>query len=231
MLGSARKCHHDSAAQKCDQYGQPSCSHSNQPLVHQSRQNACRVSGGRGSSFADAADRVVEPGECLLRVVPVVIPERHRHVAAVPADEDVFELGVVGQAVERQMGLDEPAMPLRLQHRNHFVEWRRAGVEPWAHLPRRLWEGLVREQQAGDDRLGPCRARFQRRGDDDVVGARPERIPPRAVEMVVLIGPDTFWQHGHRSAPLEDRRPRPATRRADRWIDRGAGSKARVVIG
>jgi hypothetical protein len=74
-----------------------------------------------------------------------VVPERHENVAAVAADEDVFQFGEIAQPVDRQVGFNEPAVCLRIQRLEHLVQRRCAKIEPGRHLPDRCREGLLRE--------------------------------------------------------------------------------------
>lgn len=79
------------------------------------------------------------------------------------------------------MGLDIPAMRLRLEPCDQFVEIIDEAIEPRPDLHHDAWKVAVRPQQRGDDCLHPCRAALGRRADEDVTGSVVVGGPPSAV--------------------------------------------------
>ena len=71
-------------------------------------------------------------------------------------------------------------------------------VEPGRELRRTGGQVAVRKEQVRDDRLGPGRAGLVGGRDDDVVFARLEVVPSRAVAVMALIDAGSFGQLRHR---------------------------------
>jgi hypothetical protein len=141
-------------------------------------------------------------------VVAVVIPERHEDVAGVPAHDDVLNLRVDRNPVEREVGLQEAPMGLRLDAIEHLVAGARAHVEPrrdLGHTPRKV---AVREDQVRDDRLHPRGPRLVRGGDDHVALAGLVAVPAGALEVVVLVDAGGADQFAHAARDASSKRPR-----------------------
>jgi hypothetical protein len=133
------------------------------------------------------------PSHRAVIVVRIVVPERHEDVAGVPGHVEVFDAGVVRQAIEWQVGLDEAPMLLAFQSLEDQLQGPDSGVEPGRRFADVAQQAVPLEAQVRDDALRPGRACVGG-GYDDVVGAADEVVPPRAVEVVVLVRARSFGQ-------------------------------------
>jgi hypothetical protein len=80
------------------------------------------------------------------------------------------------------VGLDEPAILLIIEVRQHLVDVARLHVEPRRDpIQRTITHRALKDQQR-TDHLHPRRTAFRWRTNDDVAGAHSKRGPPCAVE-------------------------------------------------
>jgi hypothetical protein len=136
---------------------------------------------GTGDRFIGES-RLVEGLDHCVGEARRVIVERHRGIAAVAGDMDVFDLVVEGQPVERQMRLEETAMPLRLDLGDDLLDrLGKAPVDPCRYFHDRHRLGALEDEEAHDP-LHPGGAAFGVGRDDDVVAARSIVPPAPAVE-------------------------------------------------
>src|SRR5215213_7351031 len=110
-----------------------------------------------------------------------VIDEGNERVPAVSGDHDVARRVEDGDAVGGRVGLDIPAVGLRLEPCTQFVEIKDAAIEPRPHLYHGARKVAIGPQQRGDYRLHPRRAALGRRADEDVTWAVVVGGPPGAV--------------------------------------------------
>ena len=136
---------------------------------------------GPGRSRVEASRLPRELAHPLAVDVGTVVVERHRHVEGVPGDHDVGGPGVEGDPVERCVGLDHPAVILRVEPRVHLLLRGDEPVQPRGKLRQRRGQVRRLEDQQGADHLHPCRPALGPGADDDVTLAEPETGPPRAV--------------------------------------------------
>src|SRR5262245_31707380 len=102
-----------------------------------------------------AYDLLAAPEENrFVHVVPVMMP-RHGGVAWIAADAYVRHALVLRQAVERRVGFDESAVPLRAQQSEHVLAAFHAHVEPWGHFRERTRRSRLLEDQQRADHLRP----------------------------------------------------------------------------
>ena len=113
-----------------------------------------------------------------------MIVEREQHVAAVAAHIDVFGPWREHQRVDRQVGLDEAPIGLRLQHVQLHRRRRHAQVQP---RRKRVGDDVLvtLEDQLPDDLLGPGGARLGVAGDHHVVVTKGELVPDGGIHVVV----------------------------------------------
>ncbi len=110
----------------------------------------------------------------------MVVP-RDGDIAWVAADAHIGDPLVSRQAVERRMGLDEPAMALRVEQREDILATLGEHVELRGDLRQRpVKQGGLEDQQRADH-LHPGGAALGRCADHDVAGPKHESVPARAV--------------------------------------------------
>jgi hypothetical protein len=167
-----------------------------------------------------AGQLVQHSNQSVAHLVPV-IDQRHEHVPAVTTHDDVAGPVRDRQPVRSGVGLDEAAMVLRVESREHLLDGSQAPVEPGRQLADVARGVTVRPQQTGHDALHPRRSRLHRSGDDNVAGPRREAVPAAAVEDSMPI-PANRVPHLHGqtvaiAAPGEPYAPvRPSSRRPRR---------------
>jgi hypothetical protein len=88
------------------------------------------VARRHGAGRDTGGDARGQPVEVAVGQLRIVVPERHEDVARVAGHDDVAHLRVVRQAVERQVALDEAAVPLRLEPRPDLGDLGVLPVEP-----------------------------------------------------------------------------------------------------
>jgi len=110
-----------------------------------------------------------------------VIDPGNERVPAVSGDHDVARRIEDRDAIGGCVGLDIPAMRLRLEPRAQLVEIVDEAIEPGPGLHHDARKVAIRPQQRGDDCLHPCRAALGRRRDKDVSGSVVVGGPPGAV--------------------------------------------------
>jgi len=120
-------------------------------------------------------------------------------IAHVAPDIDVLGLRREDERVERQVGLDETPVALRLQSAEHLVEREQAHVEPRGIVERGEARGRIHDELA-DDLLHPSRPRFAPSHDDDVVVPELESVPTRRIEnrrlvLAFVTRPGDFTRH------------------------------------
>mmetsp|Transcript_77266 Transcript_77266/g.151572 ORF Transcript_77266/g.151572 Transcript_77266/m.151572 type:complete len:202 (+) Transcript_77266:504-1109(+) len=119
----------------------------------------------------------------------VVVREGHEGVPPVAADEDVLRLGIEEwlERIRGQVGLQEPAVSLRLQ--GGADDFRRR--HPQVHPRRQVADGggllLSLEHELRYELLRPSGAALIRGDDDDVVVAGRHGLPLRGVEVVGFV--------------------------------------------
>jgi hypothetical protein len=124
-----------------------------------------------------------------------VIEKRHEYVPRVPRHDEVLHVGVIRQAVERQVRLEEPPVCLCFEHLIDVFERNRheAGIYPGRYLQgwqfvgisvKHLQQDILRE--GGSGLVGG--------GHYDVAVARLIAIPTFRVEMMVLVDVLNGWQ-------------------------------------
>ena len=186
-------------------------------------QKRSRSPSGRGGcrsqrSELDAVDRcgllagLEERAD--VHVVDVVV-DRQRNVAGVAPDADVGDRRIVGYPVERRVGLDEPAVRLGLQVREHLRAGAGHHVDPRREPVQRERELRFLQDEQRADHLRPRRPALRRRSDDDVAGSKLEAVPAVAV----VHGPDVAAHEpssSQRFRPFHPTRTTTAAQPADR---------------
>jgi len=133
----------------------------------------------------DTARRVVECAIPVVIGVGVMVIHAEDHVAPVAADIDVFGAGREHERVHGEMGLDEPAVFLRLNHRQLDLLRRYEKIEPGRHLGNLQALDAV-EDELAHDLLHPGGAGLGVGGNNDVAVAELEVVPDGGIEMVVV---------------------------------------------
>jgi len=134
----------------------------------------------RGRPFALAEERA-DVGVADMAV------HRQPHVARVPPDADVRDRRIAGYPVERRVGLDEPAVRLGFQVREHVCAGASHHVDPRRERVQRERELRFLQDEQGADHLRPRRPALWRGADDDVAGAELEAVPAAAVVHTRLV--------------------------------------------
>jgi hypothetical protein len=134
----------------------------------------------RGRPFALAEERA-EVG-----VFDMVV-HRQPHVARVPPDAEVRDRRIVGYPVERRVGLNEPAVRLGFQVREHVCAGASHQVDPRRERVQRQRELRFLQYEQGADHLRPRRPALRRGANDDVAGAELEAVPAVAVVHTRLV--------------------------------------------
>jgi hypothetical protein len=143
-------------------------------------------------------DRVITHLEHLVEVhVRPVVVHRDRDVARITTDAEIGDAFVVGQAVQRSVGLDEAPVLLGRELREHVVATRRLLIEPGRHLAQRAVEVRILEHEERAQHLRPGGAALGRRADDDVVVTKLETVPPDVVRHQVPVSHEL----GHERPP------------------------------
>ena len=86
-----------------------------------------------------------------------MIPQRHKHVTGIARDDDIFDLRVINQAIQRQMRLDKAPVRLLLDFLQHFFNRVGTVIQPGRDIMH-LADLQVAEDQMLDDHLHPGRA-------------------------------------------------------------------------
>ena len=141
-------------------------------------------------SIAAACSRAIRKAPTI-RVVDVVV-DRQRNVAGVTPYADVGDRRIVGYPVERRVGLDEPAVRLGLQVREHLRAGPGHHVDPRREPVQRERELRFLQDEQRADHLRPRRPALRRRSDDDVARAKLKAVPAVAVVDGPLVA-----AHGH----------------------------------
>ena len=84
--------------------------------------------------FTKSFGQITGTFEVCINEFRVVIPHRHRYISDVTSDDNVFDLGKVGQAVQGKMGLNKAPVLLSFQPAQDFVQGEAAVVQPGRHL-------------------------------------------------------------------------------------------------
>jgi len=106
----------------------------------------------------------------------VVVVQAPDHVAAVAPDVDVLGVRREHESIHRQVGLDEPAVLLRLECCELYLLGRDAQVEP-GREPRDIDALLTIEDELSYDLLDPGRPRLGVGGDHHVIRPEAEFVP------------------------------------------------------
>jgi hypothetical protein len=151
-------------------------------------------SGLRGwSQFRQVSesDRIGAQGDerVEVHVVPVVVP-RQRDVSRVAAHADVGDAWVPRETIEGRVGLDEPTVGLSFELCGDAAQAAGLHVEPRRDVRKRPIELGGVEDEQGAQHLGPRGAALRRCGDDDVIAAKRESLPARAVVHQIAISGD-----------------------------------------
>ena len=134
---------------------------------------------------ADAAGGIVQRAIKEVIGSHVMVMQAPRHIAAIAGDIDVF--GLVGklQGIDRQVGFQEPAMRLRLDHRQLDLFRGQAQVHPRGHRAKVQPLGPT-ENQLAQNLLHPGGAGLGIGAQNDVVIAERKVVPDRAIHVVIM---------------------------------------------
>ncbi len=152
-----------------------------------------------------------EPAQPFPVDVGRLVVQRDRHVERVPGDDDVGGPGVKRHAVERRVGLDEPAVLLGGEPVVHLRTRRDQPVQPRRELRQRSRQlrGLEHQQRA--DHLHPRRAALGPCADHDVALPEREAKPSAAV---LVGGSVTRRRRRYLGHPTEPSHNAPAAARS-----------------
>ena len=152
----------------------------------QSRQYWRTSSGGRsigGPTRPGVSFSACVPG---LVGVDVVVVHAPHHVASVATDVDVFRLRREAERVDREVGLEEAPVGLRLDDAAASPPWAAPAGRATGDISATSSVRIAVEEELGHDLLHPGRAGLGVGGDDDVVVAEREVVPDRRVEVMVV---------------------------------------------